>query len=433
MKQSIYIFGYLSIVVWGCVAQEEVRRGEAREKEVSIAELVDEALANNPEIEFYRAEIAAARGERKLTGAWANPETEFELGRKRSRPRSGGLSDEGMAWAVAVSQTFDWPNRIALRKAIAGRQIELAEIGLAQFKRELASEIRGAAFNLLAAQEKEEAARAVAERSEELMGALLQREPAGTSPLVEMRIIEASILGLKRRANEAAKEAESARLAVNQLRGKPIEAGLRVAPARLRFPKLENGELFVALARTNSFEIKSRVVELEQQGLKVELAKNERFPTFSVRPFFSQETASEHEQTAGVGISMPLPLWNRNKGNIDAARSRREQAQALLMVSQRSIEKQVRESLASYAIDQQEMEGWRPELVQELEEAADLADRHYRLGAVPVATYLEMQDKYLEGLETVLETQAGALEALQTMERLTGMPLGNPLGGRGEE
>lgn len=428
MKQPIFLSIIVSVAVCVCQAQQRAMPKESPSDEISIGALVDEALANNPELAFYRAEIAAAKADRKTAASRPNPDAEFELGRKQSRPRAGGLSDEGMAWSVAVSQTFDWPNRLALRKAIANRQTELAEIGLAQFRRELASEIRRAAFKLLVAQEKRDAAISVAQRGEEVIAALLQREPAGASPLLETRIIEANILSLKRRSNEAAKEAESALLEINQLRGKPISMPLRIATVRLRFPDLSEKDIFVSLARTNSFEIRSRVVELEQQGLKVELAKNERWPSFTVKPFYSQENASDLEQIAGVGLSVPVPLWNRNKGNVDAANARLEQAQVSLTVTQRNIEKQLRENLASYDIDEKEIAHWRPDLIQQLQEAADLADRHYRLGSVPVSTYVEMQDKYLEAMETVLETQAAALATLQKIERLTGAPLGNVVG-----
>ena len=40
-----------------------------------------------------------------------------------------------------------------------------------------------------------------------------------------------------------------------------------------------------------------------------------------------------------------------------------------------------------------EMARWRPEAEAQLRDAAELADRHYRLGAVPVATYLEVQNQ----------------------------------------
>lgn len=404
--------------------------GLARANEVPIRVLVDEALAGNPELSYYKAQIESARADRKTAAARPNPEAEFELGRKQTRPKDSSLSEEGAAWAVSVSQSFDWPNRLTLRKAIAQRQIELAEIGLAQFQRELAGEVRRAAFRLLVAQEKGAAARQASARGEELIQVLVQREPAGASPLLERRIIEASILTLKHRANEAAKEAETARLDLNQLRGRPIAGPLRIAATALRFPDLEDAETFVGLARTNSFEIRSKVVELEQQGLKIELAQNERYPSFTVRPFFSQEDAADREQTAGIGVSVPLPLWNRNQGNIAAAKSRHAQAEASLLVTQRQVEKELRENLARYAIDQREISQWPPGMVQQWEEAATLADRHYRLGSVAISTYVEMQEKYLEAAETILETQAAALQTLQNIERLTGVPLGNVAGAK---
>ena len=45
--------------------------------------LVADVLEHNPELNFYRAEIAAAKGERRTAGTWANPEvsTTVEIGR----------------------------------------------------------------------------------------------------------------------------------------------------------------------------------------------------------------------------------------------------------------------------------------------------------------------------------------------------------------
>jgi cobalt-zinc-cadmium efflux system outer membrane protein len=67
------------------------------------------------------------------------------------------------------------------------------------------------------------------------------------------------------------------------------------------------------------------------------------------------------------------------------------------------------------------MEKWRPDSVQHFKEAAEVADRHYRLGAVPIATYVELQKQYLEAVESLLETKKEALEAAQTLELLTGL------------
>jgi cobalt-zinc-cadmium efflux system outer membrane protein len=57
-----------------------------------------------------------------------------------------------------------------------------------------------------------------------------------------------------------------------------------------------------------------------------------------------------------------------------------------------------------------------------------VADRHYRLGAVPIATYVELQKQYLDAVEGLLDTKKEALEAAAQLERLTGLalPLAQP-------
>ncbi|HEV8712916.1 MAG TPA: transporter, partial [Candidatus Binatia bacterium] len=55
--------------------------------------------------------------------------------------------------------------------------------------------------------------------------------------------------------------------------------------------------------------------------------------------------------------------------------------------------------------------------------AAELADRHYRLGAVPIAAYVELQKQYLEAIEALLDTRREALDAGQQLELLTGLDI----------
>jgi cobalt-zinc-cadmium efflux system outer membrane protein len=108
--------------------------------DVDIDALVNEVLKQNPELNFSQAEIAAAKGGRRGAAVWANPDLSIQAGRKHAR--SGGVSEEGVAWAVGVQQTFEWPGRIPLRKAIADHQVQLAELGFGQFKAALAARTR---------------------------------------------------------------------------------------------------------------------------------------------------------------------------------------------------------------------------------------------------------------------------------------------------
>jgi outer membrane protein, heavy metal efflux system len=80
----------------------------------------------------------------------------------------------------------------------------------------------------------------------------------------------------------------------------------------------------------------------------------------------------------------------------------------------------------AFATKLAESRRWSPDAVQKFREAADLADRHYRLGAVSIATYVELQNSYLDAVEALLDTQSEALAAGLKLQQLTGLEL-NPV------
>ena len=390
-------------------------------KQMTLEAVVTDVLEHNPEANFYSAEIAAAKGGARTAGTWANPELSTTYGDKRATGE--GPAGEGVTWSVSVRQTFEWPGRIPLRKAIANRQIQLAELGFAQFRAALAARTRAVAFGLFAAQQKAAAAREVADRFHALREVLVQRDPAGITPQLELRIIEATEITMLRKASEASIAEQAAILELNQLRGQPWQQTMKVAPVDLAFTAAPEPDALLAAARANNFEIRMRQVELEQQGFKVSLAHKDRYPSFTVGPYFSREDAIDRERQVGIGIEMPLPLWNRNEGNIETAMARQQQAETSMYVTQRTVERQVIEKALTYQTKLTEMTKWRPESVVEFRKAAELADRHYRLGAVPITTYVELQKQYLEAVEALLETKREALDAGQQLELLTGLDI----------
>ena len=397
----------------------EARTATTTTNVVTVEALVAEALQRNPELKFYEAEIRAAKAGRKSAGLFANPEVSGGIGQKRVT--DGGLSAEGIAWSASVMQPFEWPGRLGLRKAIANRDIELAELGYVRFKVALAGRVRTLSYGLFAAQETAGAAREVAERFNALREVLVQRDPAGVTPLLETRVIEATELTMQRKASDATLATQSALLELNQLRGVAPDSPLAVSQTHVAFRAADNLTTLTALARTNNFELRLRAVELTQQGFRVDLAKNERFPAISIGPGVSEEKAGDRERIVGVGISLPLPLWNRNTGNIETAKARQAQAEASLTITEREVERKVAQAALTYETKLREMARWRPDSVEHFREAAEVADRHYRLGAVPVSTYVELQKQYLEAVESLLETKKEALEAAQNLELLTGL------------
>jgi len=229
-KISVFNVGVALLLMASARAAESA----AATNQISVDALVADVLEHNPELNFYSAEIVAAKGERRTAGTLANPEVSATLGNKRV----SGIGD-GVAWSVSAQQTFEWPGRIPLPKSIANQQIKLAELGMAQFKAALAARTRTLAVTLFAAQEKAAAIREVADRFQSLREVLVQRDPAGLTPALETRIIEATELTLHRKTSEAATAEQATLLELNQLRGQSWTQTTKVERPALNLPPLQ--------------------------------------------------------------------------------------------------------------------------------------------------------------------------------------------------
>lgn len=386
-----------------------------------VDELVADIVGRHPELAFYTAELDAARAARSAAGTRENPSLSVEIGRKRVTDATGALAGEGAAWSVSLAQPFEWPGRLALRKAIANRDVALAELGLARFRVALAQRARTLAHSLHAAQERAAATADVAARYRALREVFLARDPAGITPLLETRVIEAQELSLQRRATDAQLALRAAQIELNQLLGVPPEAPIAIADEPLHFADAPAVDALLSAARENNFEFRAAKLELEQQGYAVSLARHERRPSFTVSPYFSTERAGDRERTIGIGVSLPLPVTGRAQAGVAAAEARRRQAESAVLTAQRTMEREVLLAAQRYAAKVAEVAAWSPDATKKFREAAELADRHYRLGAVPISTYVELQNSYLEAIDALCQTEQDALEAAGALELLAGI------------
>lgn len=384
--------------------------------------LVNQAFQRNPELNFFVAEIAAAKGAVRTARTIRNPELGTEVGYKNSRESSGGMTGGGAALGFSLTQTFEYPGRIALRKAIANHDLALAELHLQQFRLTLAARVRSLAYAIISAHGRTKAVHEVASRTQELDDVLKQRPLAGVAAQLEAQIIGANLLTFERQQRESTLAEKTIAAELNQLCGRPAGAALTVSASPIVFTALSLPRL-VDAARSNAFDIRIRQVELARQGFKVALSKNERFPAIAVGPFYSMENAIDREQRVGLGVSLPLPLWDRNLGNIASSKARQQQAEASLAMAAREVERRVTQTAATLETKRAEIERWNTGALAQLRAASELADRNYRLGAVPLTTYVEIQKQYLEAIGAFNDAQKDALDAAQTLEIWTGQTL----------
>jgi cobalt-zinc-cadmium efflux system outer membrane protein len=384
----------------------------------SLDSLVAEALASNPEVKFYRAGIAAAKGQLRTAGTLPNPELGAQAGVKTANP-DGSV---GAAVALTLAQPLEYPGRMALRKAIAAGDIELAELGFAQFREKLVARVRALASTIIAAQEQMHAVREIAARFRSLAEVLAQRGIAGPAPLLETRLIEVNAASVERQVAAAELEWKNAELQLNQLCGRSPTQQIQLPDGALRFSDPPADSL-VAAARSYAFEGRLKRVELQKATRQVALAKHERYPTVSVGPYFSREEAADIEYQAGLSAVLPLPLWNRNRGNIETSIARGRQAEAALLMAQRDVERRVRENAQVLQAKRTQLARAAAGGLQQVREIAESADRDYRRGAVPLTSYIESQKQYLEATTAIFEVRKQALGAAEELETLTGRKL----------
>src|SRR6266550_6967037 len=69
--------------------------------------LARQALEKNPELNFYLADIAAAKGGLKTARTRRNPEFNAQGGYKNTTDKSGETLGAGAAFSLSVQQTFE--------------------------------------------------------------------------------------------------------------------------------------------------------------------------------------------------------------------------------------------------------------------------------------------------------------------------------------
>lgn len=384
--------------------------------------LAAEALANNAEIKAFEAEIASARGERISAGAWRNPELSGDLGAREVRDSEDILQGNGIAFGVQLSQTFEWPGKGTLRKAIADRNVAIAELGLDQFRRALAARVRGLAAELAAVDEKRRLVSDTASEGKRVVQALRERPQAGAQQLIELRLIEAAIIDLRKTALEMETQAAALRAELNQLRGFPAFFPLQVDSSSLRVVPPGDLKSLLVAGGVNHPQVRLRALELENAGYRLRQARLAAAPDVAVGPFFTREEAGDVETTIGAAVSLPLPLWNQGRGEITQARARKASSAAALVTAQREAETEIARRHREWVSAHQLLAELTLERVREFREAAGLAARQFRTGGLSVQLYLDMQREFLAVAGARQDALASALREAAALEPLTAPP-----------
>ncbi len=392
----------------------------------SIDELAAAALANNAELKTYEAEVAAARGQRTQAGFFKNPEVSVEFGGREVRDEANVLQGNGTTFSVSVTQTFEFPGKGTLRKAIANKNIEIAELGLEQFRLALAGQVRLLAYEHLAAISEADAAEAVYQQSNDLAAQLGKANNYGARFDIEVRLVQASLVELGAAIKEASERREETRTRINALLGRPQKLPLRIStPFRAPGKSFDENALVFA-AQTHNPLLQIRRSELDRAAKEITATRLDIAPDFAIGPFFSRDVAGDTEQNIGASVSATIPIWDWNIGNIQSAQARAAAAEALRVKAERDTEAEILSRLRSYELTRRQLSRIPSGILENIRGASTTANSQYLSGSIGAVLYLDSQSAYLNALRTSQNAVLDAWRALLDLNLLTGGRLDAP-------
>lgn len=279
-----------------------------------------EVAARNPELTAARFMIEEARGRHLGSGRLMNPEVEVS-GRHMTVGREGGFG-------VGVMQKFPVTARLRLEKAVTAAQIAAAEAEVADKQRILVAEAETMVVKILAMHAEVSIQESQATLAEKLTDIATARAAANESA------IDAGQMRL---------EARQQRNAIRKLQAEIASMNESLKPM---LGLAANEELAVtgalpeakppgrAMPGDSRPDIQAALHRVNVAGQSLDLAKARKWEDISAGVMadrgrtMDEPMGLRNETMIGLKVSIPLPFWNRNQGEIAETTAMRSRALA---------------------------------------------------------------------------------------------------------
>lgn len=436
MNQSLWIRGAVLGLLLGASsvqaagAQDPASPHRATQDTVALtlAEAQRRALAQNPAFLAERQEFDIARGQ--LTQARVynfNPELEFEAPGAGS---SGALGE----YEATLSQEVEWAGQRGLRIRAARIGLDRAEAGVRDAARQTLAEVSTAFYDALAADQRLAVARDVLGLNERLLTATRIQAREGEISTMDANLAEIEVGRARARVLTAEREAVGARLELQRLAGilpdRPIrlQDEVPIAPA----PAVLDQDTLVALALARRPDLAARVRTVDQYEALTRLARREAIPNVKVGVFAEREEAvgagarggaaedpGLRSPRVGLGVSLPIPIFDRNQGIVAERAAQAEQARLARQATELAVRTQVTDALRSYRAASEEARVFERDVLEPARANQRLLETAFRAGKVGLPTLLLLRNQLLDAELGYWEAWLAERRALVDLEAAT--------------
>ncbi len=363
----------------------------------TLEEFVALAERSHPRMLAARATVEAARGKAVQARLYPNPVI------AGFSPQIAGPESQ---WSGTVAQDLVTGGKLRLQQQVAIRDIQRAEYELIRARFDVLSGVRQSYYQLLVAQRRIEIYKLlldIAKRSYEI-GRQLAEAGEGTKADVlfwsierdraEVRILNATVF------IETGRRELAAAIGLPRVDIERLEADLFQ-----ELPNFDLKELQEAVVRSNALP---RAAEARVAGNQwaLERAVVQPIPNINLMGGYQRQVGIPAQDQGLAQVMMSVPLFDRNQGNIRAARAEIATARADLRMVELDLATQTARAVAAYRTSQRLVDWYEEYILPKARETVTLTQTLYARGEVTFLSLLQAQKILTETELAYVDAQA---------------------------
>lgn len=382
---------------------------------LTLQQAIERALADNPDLTIAQREIEANDGLVMQSHVRPNPELAYALEDTRRETRSQSLQ---------LNLPLELGGQRAARISAAERGRDIAVAELSARRMDIRASVVAAFFDVLSAQELAALAQRSMELAQRATDAAAKRVLAGKVSPVEETKARVAEAGVRVEVVQAQSALRNARQRLAYLWGETTPRFSRVdgrmdAPPHM--PSLESVEQRAGQAPT----LKRAQLELARRQSLVDVERSKRVPDVTLSVGVKRDEALQRNQVL-FGVSVPLPLFDRNQGGLLEAVKREDKARDELQVVQVRLIHEALQSREHLNSLNGEIDLLQRDVLPRAQSAYDAAVIGFENGKFSFLEVLDAQRTYFQAKSQYLKALAEAHGAAAAIDRLLGEPTTAP-------
>lgn len=392
-----------------------------------LAALLDAAAERNPDVHAARQEIAAARSRIAPAGALDDPM--LEVGLLNVPAESLSLRREDMTMKmIGYSQRLPYPGKRALRRELAEREAEAAQINLQELVNRVRRDVKIAYFDLGLTDESLRLAERNRQVLEQFLSIAEARYGVGQSTQADVLRAQTQVSKMLEELIKLGRERPMLEAELNRAAGRAAAPqAVSPGPARARESSLRLDELR-ALALANRPQLLAQQRMMDRSAKALELARKDYYPDFDVRLSYGQRDNYQdmrREDMISFTVAINLPVWRESKRGprVTEAEAMRDQASAMYQARLNELDAMLRQQVAAAEQTLKSVRLYENALLPQARLTADASLSAYRVGRVDSFTLLDSRMTVFNAEIGYAASLATYNKALAEVEFLTGAPL----------